>query len=334
MKKQVKAVIIGAGPAGSVCGYLLKQAGVECVIVDYAQFPREKVCGGGLTPKAYTLLGRLMPELKYDYHSVSHLQFLIDGRVVSDIHIDKELRTVVRKDFDYELLKQYLVVGGELIRDCFAGYETCEDGKLTVTLKSGEQISCDYLIGADGANSRVRKTVVGEYRGNTLWMEQYLEAGDNVLSFEFSNDYERGYYYRFPNVGRTIVGAGGYLKSPKDFRELLTQKGIKETKIRGANIPVETVASQDDRIMLIGDAGGFPNKISYEGLYYAIATGQNAFKAIVEGKSFRETNGEIFRRKRKEEALTSLFYSRLGLWMVRMGAHSSWLIKKVFQRYA
>lgn len=48
--KQV--IIIGAGPSGSTCGYLLKKAGVDCIIIDYATFPREKICGGGLTPKA------------------------------------------------------------------------------------------------------------------------------------------------------------------------------------------------------------------------------------------------------------------------------------------
>ena len=54
-------VVIGAGPAGSMCAYLLKKAGVECVLIDRATFPREKVCGGSLTHKAYTLLAERCP---------------------------------------------------------------------------------------------------------------------------------------------------------------------------------------------------------------------------------------------------------------------------------
>ena len=49
--RTIDVLIIGAGPAGTVCGSLLKQAGVECAVVDHATFPREKVCGGGLTVK-------------------------------------------------------------------------------------------------------------------------------------------------------------------------------------------------------------------------------------------------------------------------------------------
>ena len=61
--KETDVVIIGAGPAGSVCGNLLKEAGVDCVLVDFQKFPRDKVCGGGLTPKAWHLLEEMMPVL-------------------------------------------------------------------------------------------------------------------------------------------------------------------------------------------------------------------------------------------------------------------------------
>ena len=50
--KHVDVVIIGAGPAGSVCAYLLKKAGVDCLLVDRATFPRDKLCGGGRFDRA------------------------------------------------------------------------------------------------------------------------------------------------------------------------------------------------------------------------------------------------------------------------------------------
>ena len=94
MAKAIDVVIIGAGPAGSVCGYLLKKAGVNCVIVDYATFPREKICGGGLTPKAYELLQDVMPELHYDYQSVTHFKLMLDGEVLCEVDLAKALRRV------------------------------------------------------------------------------------------------------------------------------------------------------------------------------------------------------------------------------------------------
>ena len=68
--KQVDVVIIGAGPAGSICGYLLQKAGKSCLLVDHATFPRDKLCGGGLTPKCWKLLDELIPGFKYEYNCV------------------------------------------------------------------------------------------------------------------------------------------------------------------------------------------------------------------------------------------------------------------------
>ena len=116
----------------------------------------------------------------------------------------------------------------------------------------------------------------------------------------------------------------------KDLQELMTQKGMGEGKLRGAHIPVETVVSGNDHVILIGDAGGFANKLTYEGLYYAIVTAHNAWQAIVGDKPFTETNQEIFQKKQRESRLTRLFYSPFGLWLVRLGAHSPTLIKRVF----
>ena len=68
---ETEVLIIGGGPAGATCGSLLRQRGVDCLIVDHADFPRDKVCGGGLTPRGWMLLERLLPGLEYDYHAVS-----------------------------------------------------------------------------------------------------------------------------------------------------------------------------------------------------------------------------------------------------------------------
>ena len=337
MTKMINVVIIGAGPAGSVCGYLLKKAGVNCVIVDYATFPREKICGGGLTPKAYELLQDLMPDLHYDYHGVKHFRLMMDGKTLCEVDIAKELRMVRRKDFDHAMLKQFLAIGGELVKGAFSHYEEQRDGKIVVTLKSGEQLTCDYLIGADGANSQVRKQLTGKRPCNSLWMERYVEKGPNEFIFEFSNHYKKGYSFSFPNIDWDIVGIGGLYASLDDLRSHQNQYANREevsmndSTMRGAFISVDTVESGENHVILIGDAGGFANKLTYEGLYYALATGRNAYNAIVEGTDFAIANREIFKKKRKEVWMTRLFYSRLGLGLMKIGAHSPKLIKKAFE---
>ena len=159
--RTIDVLIIGAGPAGTVCGSLLKQAGVECAVVDHATFPREKVCGGGLTVKAWRLLDELMPGIKYEYRSINHMRVQFEDDKVCDFHSEYEIRMTRRMDFDYDLLKYYQNHGGEFIKGSFARFEKQADGRILVTLKSGMQFSCRYLIAADGANSMIRKQMTG-----------------------------------------------------------------------------------------------------------------------------------------------------------------------------
>lgn len=303
---------------------------MDCVLVDFATFPRDKICGGGLTPKAYSLLSEIMPDLQYDYKAIKNIKVGLDHIVLNEIVLPQEIRVVSRKDFDYALLQQYLNIGGVFIQDSFASFEREDAGGIVVTLKSGKQIKCKYLVGADGANSRVRRQIHGRYDGNVLFLEQYINGGSDAIEGIVSNKYEKGYYYLFPSVHCDVVGLGAKGMTVQRFREVLASLGIKETKIKGANIPVKEVRSGMDDIILIGDAGGFANKLSYEGLYYAIATGRNASEAIIKGRSFNETNREIFKRKRKERILANLFYSRVGMFLVRQFSSKTNLVRKIF----
>lgn len=324
-------VIIGAGPAGTTCGFLLKKAAVDCVLIDHARFPREKICGGGLTPKAYHLLAKLMPDLRYEYQPVRKMRLLIGTKVVSEIEPEEELRVVNRKDFDLALLQQYLAIGGELVQGAFLRFDEQPDGRILVTLKSGQQYLCHHLIGADGANSRVRHQLIGDYRGNVLAMEQYVPKGSGILEGSLSSQYCKGYYYRFPGADHDVVGYVDKRLDRQIFKHILKTIGVEETDIKGAYIPVEEVESGMNHVILIGDAGGFPNKVTYEGLYYAIVTGLNASRAVIENRPFKETNSDIFRRKRRERLLVRLFYSRLGMILVRLCSISPRIVKRIYE---
>ena len=171
--KKVDVLIIGAGPAGSMCGYLLKKAGIDCMIVDHATFPRDKVCGGGMSPKCWQLLEELIPDFKYDYNSIRHVRFWVEEDRCCEFETSFEFRLVKRKAFDMQLLEQYKSLGGEVLKGSFLRYDESHDG-LTVTLKSGEQIACRYLVGADGSTSSVRHFMTGNDDNGFIILEQYV----------------------------------------------------------------------------------------------------------------------------------------------------------------
>ena len=315
--ERVKVLIVGAGPAGSTCGLLLKKRNVDCLLIDRAVFPRDKICGGGLTPRSYRLLSSLFPTFHYDYNSVNRLKLLVEGEQVFDLHMNKELRIVKRREFDAQLLEEYQKSGGAFANDALDAIEE-KDGQIIVTLKSGRQVACDYLVGADGANSRVRKYLNPQADHGFLWMEQYgPKSPDNAIVINVSKTYKLGYYYVFPNKACDVQGFGDGNATPQRFREVLDQMGCPDLKPKGAFIPRSCDYPLHDHIILIGDAGGFPHRLTAEGLYYAFRTAGNAAEAITSGRPFAEVNSKMFAHKKREEWQSRFFYSRSGLWLLR-----------------
>lgn len=319
----MKVLIAGAGPAGATCGLLLRKHNIDCTLVDRAEFPRDKICGGGLTPRSYRLLSSLLPEFHYDYNSVSRIRLLLEGEQVFDLHMRNAIRIVKRRDFDAMLLKEYQESGGTFINEALTDIDE-KDGRIVVTLKSGRQVICDYLVGADGANSRVRRYLAPQSSHGLLWMEQYApkspDGSDdgNAIVINLSDRYREGYYYLFPNETYDVQGFGDHKTTPESFREVLRSMGCPDIKAKGAYIPNSCDYPFNDRIILIGDAGGFPNRVSFEGIYYAFLTASLATQAIRTGNPFREVARKVFANKRKEDRLARLFYSRRGLVLLKL----------------
>ena len=315
---QVKVLIAGAGPAGCTCGLLLNQQGIDCMLIDRAVFPRDKICGGGLTPRSYRLLSHLFPTFHYDYNCVNRLKLLLEGEQIFDLHMNQELRIVKRHEFDAQLLEEYRNSGGLFVNDALIAIEEREDG-IIVTLKSGRQVACDYLVGADGANSRVRKYLNPQSDHGLLWMEQYgPKSRDGAIVINLSRQYDQGYYYLFPNETYDVQGFGNNGTTPQSFRKVLNGMGCPDLKAKGSYIPVGIDYPLHDHIILIGDAGGFPNRVTYEGLYYAFLTAYHAAEAITTGRPFAKVNSKVFANKRKERRWSRIFYSRWGLTFLRL----------------
>lgn len=331
--KTVDVLIVGAGPAGSVCAYLLQKAGISCLLIDRATFPRDKLCGGGLTPKCWKLLDELIPGFKYEYNSIRKIRLTVEENNHCDFESALELRLVKRKEFDNDLVELYKSVGGKFQQGSFLRYDEQDDG-LVVTLKSGEQIACRYLVGADGSTSTVRHFLANNHDNGFLILEQYVEKSpDNAIEVTLSKNYDlRGYYYRFPNSEFDAIGYGDESATIDKFREILKQKNIPETKLLGCYIYLKNDYPLHDRVILIGDAGGFANRLTSEGIRPAFETARNAAEAIISGRPFKEVNASMFQKMEKQERFARFFYKKSTLRLLGWLCHIPGAIKWCFDR--
>lgn len=169
-------IVVGAGPAGSSAATFLARRGISTLLLDRSAFPREKVCGDGLTPQAIYWLDRLgcVDEvLRTTSGCVKCCDLYINGRLLlsggfpNDTHYPDFAVLLDRHHLDHIILRNAVATGAEfiperLVRNVARG----ADGLMRVAAQRHGQ-SFEYcgriVIGADGVSSRVSAAI-----GNTL----------------------------------------------------------------------------------------------------------------------------------------------------------------------
>ncbi|NWF96977.1 MAG: geranylgeranyl reductase family protein [Candidatus Thorarchaeota archaeon] len=299
-------LVIGAGPAGSVCAMHAAKAGLKVLLVDKAKFPRFKSCGGALSKRTHRQLG---PKAKLGVNcNADGLVVWSPGLKAADYEEPNCLDLVVRTEWDHKVLMDAADSGAEVLEATMAKTVSKNGDKYKVSLSSGNQVSCRYLVIGDGAGLRSYKKSLGfqqpyDHMARTVCAEIPLDDSiiDETLGTRrkihiFFGVVPRGYGWLFPKRGHLNVGIGfGNASAPsltqfEVFDRFVTQ--LKEKKMVPSDCdfscrvahpipfkkPFEPIGS--DSALLIGDAGGFVSPVTGEGLYYGTASGLHAAQAI------------------------------------------------------
>jgi geranylgeranyl reductase family protein len=318
-------VVAGAGPAGCAAAYDLAAAGRAVLLLDRAEFPRHKACAGGLTRKS-------LRALRYSVAPVIR-------ETVSAIVVEKQsgeaatlasrntvCAMTVRAELDHFCLQQTMHAGAAFER---IGPMTALDisGEGVVVHTEERSYRGRFLIGADGVHSRVRQLLYGErpnwfWRGFALEAQVYPRNGEgSELIFDFA-PVRCGYGWIFPKRDHLNVGLGVYDDSGEEKLNRARLSSYVHKRFGDARVEhmtgqylgfgAEGGPTVERRVLLAGDAGGFADPLTGEGIYGAIASGQAAAAAI---------EGELRGRAAAQRTFAELTHQlRLDLRMSASGA--------------
>lgn len=281
------AIVVGAGPAGSVCAATLARGGRRVLLLDRASFPRDKVCGDCLNPAAWPVIDRL--ELRPRLVALPH----VAAREVSFHGIrGKPLRfpvpagselVVKRRDLDALLVERARELGVDF-RDGTAVLRTSPEW--TVETDQG-LFAAPRLIAADGRNSavsRISGRLPAAGRDRTALQghaRRPASHGDDVRMIFYPGGYGGTAAVSVDEINVCLVAA------PRGLAEIRRRAEAEFGPVEWRTIaPLARADGRPlaaDGLFLVGDAARVVEPFTGEGIYYAMRSGELAAEAILAG---------------------------------------------------
>ena len=303
----MRAIVIGAGPAGASAAIALARNGAEVELIEKSAWPRAKTCGDGVSPLAIRELDKLGATFT---HGLQLRRALIATPRGTSFRGGWPAATpwgtiVERRVFDAELVDAAQRAGATFVPATtvrsIVSHETHVDA--IVAAEGRERpVRADVAIVAEGATGKLAASLgFPEYRSRVIALRAYAQS-QRPLDAEYELFYDRllspGYGWIFPlterraNIGvcvdeRTLARAGGDLRAV--LRRWLRENPIaRETfaadvaleDVRGGVIPSGRASHASGRVFLAGDAAGTADPFTAEGIFEAIHSGALIAQAL------------------------------------------------------
>ena len=316
------AVIVGAGPAGSVAGIVLARAGVRVRIVDRATFPRDKLCGDTVNPGTLERLRRLgvagdldARALRVDGMRVTGERGdVIDGRYPRG----QSGRAIVRRDLDWMLLQQAMAAGCEYEAAVAVRRATVDESRgvrrvtgVVAGANGHERVQpARVVVAADGRHStiafglglaqhpiRPRRWAVGGYFGDggvsvpvaegATFGEMHVRKNCYIGVAPVPGGLTNVCLVRPSGAGDTaLADPAGVLTravaADSQLRDRFADARLVAPPVVLGPLAVESPRTTIDGLLFAGDAAGFIDPMTGDGLRFAVQGGELAAAAALQ----------------------------------------------------
>ncbi len=289
--------VVGGGAAGASAALKLAEAGATVVLLEKETLPRYKVCGGGVVHKARALLN-------IDISGVVEREFyaatitLLGNDLSFVARRDRPLISMtMRAQLDHLLVSAAEQAGAQIkpgtkvhsvsLRKTHVGLET-----------TAGLVEAKVAIAADGVNSVLAKQagwqesrlLVPAIESELYVSDKEMDRHARTARFDFDIP-PHGYAWLFPKADHLSVGVlsvrRGHVRLKRVLAQYLSALGIKEVEREERHGFVIPISPRRDgfarnRVILVGDAAGFADPVTAEGISFAIRSGQLAAAALIQ----------------------------------------------------
>ncbi len=277
--------------------HALAQAGWRVLGLDKRVHPRAKTCGGCLSRRAETIVP--FPIASSARVGVREVAITFKGESTIEYRLGEPFAYMVRREeFDHFLVEKAIEAGAVVLQGEEAvSFEGRKDG-ISVETRSGRCYWARVLVGADGVQSMVARTMGQNYRfSSCLAFDTEMDLGAACSGDRLWIDIGwvgRGYGWVFPKGSSCSVGIADTNPDGMRLKKALSNLFASHPLLRG-NMPRDMKAYRiplsnadnrgksivGDRVALVGDAAGLVEPLTGEGIYYAVWSGLALARCLI-----------------------------------------------------